>query len=224
MTAPLLRCRDLHCVRPLWREGASHVRGISADFDDGRFHAISGSEGCGKNLLLHLLGLLEQPDDGEVWLEQKVVTRKSEAERDHLRQSVFGFLFPAHALLPSLTVLENIAFPVLKAGGTSDAEQAERTLDALRFCGLESVADHTVAELPPETSATAAFARAIAHRPRLLIAESPAAEEILAPLARRAVDERGLLVIWGTRPGGPASRLADRELVMVDGRLATPVT
>ena len=68
MNAPLLHCRDLQCMRPLWREGASHVRGVTAEFTAGCFHAIRGSEGCGKNLLLHVLGLLEQPDAGEVWV------------------------------------------------------------------------------------------------------------------------------------------------------------
>ena len=219
MNAPLLHCRDLQCMRPLWREGASHVRGVSAALDAGRFHAICGSEGCGKNLLLHLLGLLEQPDAGEVWLGATNATTLPPAERDSLRLRRFGFLFPACALLPSLSVLENIAFPVLKAGGTTEAEQANQTLSALQFCGLEGEAERPVSELPPQRQAVAAFARAIIHRPLLLLAESPAAEEILVPLARRAVDELGLTVIWGARPDGPAMQSADHVLHMADGRL-----
>ena len=141
MNAPLLHCRELHCVRPLWREGDSHVRGANAVFQSGHFHAISGSEGCGKNLLLHVLGLLEQPDAGEVWLGGINTTELPAPARDALRQRHIGFLFPTCALLPSLSVLENIAFPVLKAGGTTEAEQAERTLSALRFCHLEDQAE-----------------------------------------------------------------------------------
>ncbi|MFM8719740.1 MAG: ATP-binding cassette domain-containing protein, partial [Chthoniobacterales bacterium] len=219
MNAPLLHCRDLQCMRPLWREGASHVRGVSAEFAAGRFHAISGAAGCGKNLLLHLLGLLEQPDDGEVWVNEINATTLSAAERDSLRLRTFGFLFPACALLPSLSVLENIAFPVLKAGGTTEAEQAEQTLSALQFCGLEEEAEQPVSQLAPERQAVAAFARAMIHRPPLLLAESPSAEEILVPLARRAVDELGLTVIWGARQDGPALKASDRQLQMVDGRI-----
>ena len=219
MTAPLLHCRDLQCMRPLWREGASQVRGVSAEFAGGRFYAICGSEGCGKNLLLHLLGLLEQPDAGDVWLGATNATALPAGERDSLRLRSFGFLFPACALLPSLTVLENIAFPVLKAGGTTENEQAEQTLAALQFCGLENEAGHPVATLPAERQAIAAFARAIIHRPSVLLAESPAAEEILVPLARRAVDEFGLTVLWGARHDGPAMNAADHSLRMVDGRL-----
>ena len=219
MTAPLLHCRNLQCMRPLWREGASHVRGVSAEFEAGRFHAICGAEGCGKNLLLHVLGLLEQPDAGEVWVGETNATALAASERDALRLRSFGFLFPACALLPSLSVLENIAFPVLKAGGTTEAEQAEHTLAALQFCGLEDEAAQTVGNLAPERQAVAAFARAIIHRPPLLLAESPAAEEILVPLARRAVDELGLAVIWGARPDGPAVNASDRVLRMADGRL-----
>jgi len=223
MTAPLLRCRDLQCVRPLWRAGASRVCGLSADFAEGRFHAISGDDGCGKNLLLHLLGLLEKPERGEVWWGDVATSRLDTAQRDALRQRECGFLFPACALLPSLSVLENIAFPVLKAGEASEREQAECTLQALQFCQLESAAEVAVADLPDETLARAAFARAIAHRPRLLIAESPGAEEALAPLARRAVDEWGLTVVWGSRPDGAATALADRVLAMSEGRWLAPV-
>jgi ABC-type ATPase involved in cell division len=68
----------------------------------------------------------------------------------------------------------------------------------------------------------AALARALIHQPRVLIAESPAAEEILVPLARRAVEELGLTVIWGARPAGPAVAAADRVLDMEDGRLTVP--
>lgn len=219
MNARLLHCRDLHCMRPLWREGASHVRGVSTEFDAGQFHAINGASGCGKNLLLHLLGLLEQPDAGEVWVGEKNASALPAAERDSLRLRTFGFLFPACALLPSLSVLENIAFPVLKVGGTTEAEQAEQTLSALQFCGLEDEAEQAVGQLAPERQAVAAFARAMIHRPPLLLAESPAAEEILVPLARRAVDELGLTVIWGARHDGPALRASDRQLRMADGRI-----
>lgn len=219
MTAPLLHCRNLECMRPLWREGASHVRGVSAEFRAGEFHAVTGSEGCGKNLLLHVLGLLEEPDAGEVRLGDTEVTALPAGERDTLRLRTFGFLFPACALLPSLSVLENIAFPVLKAGGTTEAEQAQQTLAALQFCSLEGDAEQPVGNLPPERQAVATFARAIIHRPLLLLAESPAAEEILVPLARRAVDELGLTVVWGARQDGPAVGAADRVLRMSGGRL-----
>jgi len=219
MNAPLLHCRDLQCMRPLWREGASHVRGVSTEFAAGHFHAINGAAGCGKNLLLHLLGLLEQPDAGEVWVGETNATDLPAGERDSLRLRTFGFLFPACALLPSLSVLENIAFPVLKAGGTTEAEQAEHTLSALQFCGLEDEAEQPVGQLAPGRQAVAAFARAMIHRPPLLLAESPSAEEILVPLARRAVDELGLTVIWGARSDGPALKASDRQLRMAEGRI-----
>ncbi len=219
MNAPLLHCRDIECSRPLWREGASRVRGVSTEFESGCFHAISGTAGCGKNLLLHLLGLLEQPDAGEVWVGETNATTLSAGERDALRLRTFGFLFPACALLPSLSVLENIAFPVLKAGGTTETEQADQTLSALQFCGLEGEADKPVGQLAAERQAVAAFARAMIHRPPLLLAESPTAEEILVPLARRTVDELGLTVIWGARHDGPALGAADRTTRMSEGRI-----
>lgn len=219
MAIPLLRCHNLQCIRPLWREGSSCVRGVSAAFEAGRFHAICGSDGCGKNLLLHLLGLLEEPDAGEVWVDGTDATALPHDGRDALRLRTFGFLFPACALLPSLSVLENIAFPVLKAGGTTEGEQADHTLAALRFCGLEQDAETRAGDLAPERQAAVTFARAIIHRPPMLLAESPAAEDVLVSLARRAVDEFGLTVIWSARHGGPAMRAADNALTMADGRI-----
>lgn len=220
MTVPLLSCRDLECHRPLWREGASHVAGISADFEAGRFHAVVGPEGCGKRLLLHLLGLLETPDAGEVWLDGVETTSLDEPARDVLRQRSCGFILPACALLPSLSLLENLALPVLKAGCATEADQAGQTLEALRFCGLEGEANLAAGDLAPESAAAAAFARAIVHRPRVLIAESPWAEEMLAPLARRAVDELGLTVVWAGEAGRAAANAADRVLAVSGGRLA----
>jgi len=222
MNPPLLRCRDLQCRRPLWRAGASQVRMVNADFSAGMFHAICGPDGCGKNLVLHLLGLLEQPDSGEVWCEDINATRLEQTARDTLRQRTFGFLFPASALLPSLSVLENIAFPLLKSGGQTSSQQTEQTLFALQFCGLEGEAEDLVSDLAPERQALVCFARAIVHRPRALLAESPAAEEILVPLARRAVREFGLTVVWSARPDGPAAQNADQVLAMSDGQLAVP--
>lgn len=220
MDAPILRCRDLCCRRPLWRQGASCVRGISAAFDAGRFHAICGPDGCGKNLLLHLLGLLEQPDQGEVLFGDTDATRMDVPARDALRQRHFGFLFPVCTLLPSLSVLENIAFSVLKAGGADEERQAALTLAALQFCGLEGEADQPVSALAPDRRAAAAFARAVVHRPLVLIAESPPGDDILVPLARRAVEEFGLTVVWGAAPGSLAAAEADRVLEMRGGELA----
>lgn len=197
------------------------MRGISAGFIAGRFHAITGNEGSGHNLLLHLLGLLERPDHGEVLLDDAVATALDDGSRDSLRQANFGFLFPACALLPSLTVLENVAFPVLKAARCSDAEQAELTLFALRFCGLEDEAESATGPMAPERQAIVSFARAIVHRPRVIIAESPVEADALVALGRRAVDELGLTVIWGTQPGGHAAAAADCVLAMEDGRLVS---
>ncbi|MFZ4482669.1 MAG: ATP-binding cassette domain-containing protein [Chthoniobacterales bacterium] len=224
MNPPLLRCRDLHCRRPLWRAGASQVRQVNADFSAGLFHAICGPADCGNNLLLHLLGLLEQPDSGEVWCEDVNATQLDQSARDTLRQRTFGFLFPANALLPSLSVLENIAFPLLKSGAQTQSEQTGQTIFALEFCGLEDEAESPVSALPPEKQALVCFARAIIHRPRALLAESPAAEEILVPLARRAMGELGLTVVWSARPDGPAAQTADHVLAMSDGFLTVPAT
>jgi ABC-type ATPase involved in cell division len=85
---------------------------------------------------------------------------------------------------------------------------------------LEKEADTPVVDLDPARQAVTAFARAIIHRPLVLIAESPSAEETLVPLACRAIEENGLTVIWGARPDGPATRAATRVLSMSHGQLA----
>ena len=216
---PLLQCHNLSCRRPLWRHGASRIHRINASFEEGRFYAIGGAAGCGKNLLLHLLGLLEIPDEGSVLLQNDNTTALTEFERDALRQRHYGFLFPTTALLPSLSVLENIAFVVLKANAYDEAQQAELTLAALQFCELENEAEHPVSKLNLERQAVTAFARAIAHRPKILIAESPSEETVLLPLVQRAINKLSITVIWGTDEGSPAYRAADCVLSMQNGHL-----
>lgn len=223
MTPPLLRCHDLHCRRPLWHLGDSAVRGVSASFAEGRFHAVTGNRGSGHNLLLHLLGLLERPDRGEIDVGGVAATALGDAERDDLRTRNFGFLFPACALLPSLTVLENIACPLLKAGHIGESAQREHALFALQFCGLEAASGTAVSALDHATQAVVSFARAIVHRPRILIAESPAEAGVLVGLARRAVEELGLTVVWGTEPDSCAAGAADSVLRMGSGHLESPV-
>lgn len=176
-------------------------------------------EGCGKNLLLHLLGLLELPDDGDIVLRGENTGAWTATQRDTIRQQHYGFLFPSAALLPSLSVLENIAFSVLKAGVYDEKQQAALTLAALQFCALENEAECLVAELSSERQAVTAFARAIAHRPLLLIAESPPEEKTLVPLAQRALEELGITVIWSTEMGNPATLVANHILTMNEGKL-----
>lgn len=220
MTPTLLSCLDLHCRRPLWHLGGSAVRGVSADFEEGRFHAVTGNAGSGHDLLLHLLGLLEQPDRGEVRVAGVTATTLEDTPRDELRRRNFGFLFPACALLPSLTVLENIACPLLKAAHINEPDQRDHAFFALQFCGLEEAAQIPVSSLDHAGQAVVSFARAIVHRPRILIAESPAGGDSLLGLARRAVDELGLTVVWGSEPRGGAAAAADCVLSMGNGHLA----
>lgn len=218
LQSALLACEDLVCERPLWRCGPSSVRGVSTAFEPGCLHAIVGPEGCGKNLLLHTLALLEKPDAGEVWINGRATSALSAAQRDELRQREFGCLFPASGILPALSVLENIAMPLVKDLTDTTPAAREATMTALEFCGLTACAGEAAGDLDPPQQPLVAFARAIIHRPRLLVAESPADESLLLPLAARAVREFGLTVLWAG-DSVALERCADRVIRMESGRL-----
>lgn len=191
-----LRCENLACEKPNWQGNLSLVKDVSLSFSPASFYAICGDEGCGKNLLLQLLGLLERPASGEIYLEDTPASSLSDAEREKIRNTNFGYLLEGWTLLPAFTVVENIAIPFLRHFDARPEEARTAAEDALEFCGIRNLASVLVCDLPAPIQEITAFARALAHKPKILLAESLVSSAAMLGLARSAVETFGSTVLW----------------------------
>jgi lipoprotein-releasing system ATP-binding protein len=172
MSDAMLRCEKL--VKH-FQEGDYKVEvlnGVDFSVATGERVAIVGSSGSGKSTLLHLLGGLDTPTSGEVLVDGEALSRMSDAARGTLRNRAIGFVYQFHHLLPEFTALENVAMPLLIGGVEPDEAQA-RAAELLGKVGLGKRLTHRPAKLSGGERQRAAVARALIHRPAMVLADEP---------------------------------------------------
>jgi putative ABC transport system ATP-binding protein len=197
------------------------IDGINLEVEAGTSVAVTGPSGCGKSTLLGMIGGLEAPTAGRVFVDGQELSSLSERQRAGLRRDAFGLVFQSDNLLPFLTVVENVGLQ-LALHGASDGSQ--RSLDLIRKLGLVDHADKLPDQLSGGQRQRAAVARAVVHGPRLILADEPtgsldtcssaAVIDLLIAAQRRA----GATLVVVTHDPGVARRL-DRVLALRDGRL-----
>ncbi len=193
-----LSCQNISCHREDWNlQGATQLNDVSTSFDGGALCGLVGRGGCGKSLLLNVLGLLELPDSGCVHVEGVDTSLLAPEALTALRNESFGFLFSETALLPAFSIAENVAMPLFRICGMNPEEAQERTMEVLDFCEIAAEGDSVAGELEALPMWRTVFARALVHRPKILIAISPRQEDDLLPLARRVAEETGVCILWG---------------------------
>lgn len=148
------------------------LQDVSLNVPEGNFFAIMGPSGSGKSTLMNILGCLDRPTSGEYILNGTDVSTIGEGGLAELRNKLIGFVFQSFCLIPKLTALENIEVPMAYAG-VPPAERRKRALHLLRKLGMEHRANHLPAELSGGQCQRIAIARAIANRPRLILADEP---------------------------------------------------
>lgn len=186
---------------------------------------LTGPEGCGRDLLLRVLGLLTAPDAGEVFLDGEATAALSEDARAQLRTRRCGYVFASPFLLPEFSVIENIAMPLFRVC-EMEAEQArERAEEMLDFTGLQSAATKRDVSAPDQRRV--ALARALATRPVALFVEKLDLEQAAADgfrgLLQQAAERFGVAVVVSATSGGPP-QAGERFLRLSAGRLAAEVT
>jgi putative ABC transport system ATP-binding protein len=219
-TAPL----EARGLSRRFRQGESEicaVDGVDLSVAAGELVAIMGPSGCGKSTLLHLLGGIDRPDAGTVRIEGREISTLSPQELALVRRRRLGFLLQFFSLLPTLTAIENVAFPLL-LDGAGDATQ--RAAAALARMGMEGRASHRPAELSGGEQQRVALARALVVAPAIVLADEPTGNldsatgrEILG-LLRRAADDGQSVVVVTHDPH--AAEQADRVVRMADGRVS----
>ncbi|MBS0661081.1 MAG: ABC transporter ATP-binding protein [Verrucomicrobia bacterium] len=148
------------------------LHGIDLEIAEKEFVAITGPSGCGKSTLLHLLGGLDRPTRGEVWVGPLALHAADETALTHYRRHDLGIVFQFFNLLPTMNVLENVTLPLLLQG-VSPAQAEPRGRELLELVGLSARTGHFVHQLSGGEMQRTAIARALVHRPRLLLADEP---------------------------------------------------
>ncbi len=150
------------------------LSGVNLDIHQGEFTAIAGPSGSGKSTLLHLMGALDEPSEGEVWLNSTRIDNLNKVDSAQLRLWNIGFVFQAYNLIPVLTALENAAF-VLELRGLSKKEREAKALEALKALDMAEYADRKPNQLSGGQQQRVAVARALAADPRIILADEPTA-------------------------------------------------
>ncbi len=169
---PTLQLRDL---RLTYSQGSRHIHVLSGA--DGMTMAgeaigLLGPSGAGKSSLLHIIGLLDQPDSGAVIFEGEDCAKLTDAARTRLRRAKLGFIYQFHHLLPEFSALENVELPQMIMGRTRQEARAH-ALELLASLGLVDRAEHRPAQLSGGEQQRVAIARAVANGPKLLLADEP---------------------------------------------------
>ena len=150
------------------------LRGISLSIDSGEFTALVGPSGSGKTTLLQLIGCLDQPSSGKVFITGKDVSRLNRNQRADMRRGTIGFVFQFFALIPTLTAYENVELPMLLVGARAGDRRA-RVKELLAAVDLADRAHHRPDQLSGGQQQRVAIARALATKPSLILADEPTA-------------------------------------------------
>jgi lipoprotein-releasing system ATP-binding protein len=199
------------------------LTGVELAVWSGQSVALVAPSGAGKSTLLHVAGLLEHPDQGEVYIEGKGTAALSDAERTHIRRNEIGFVYQSHHLLPEFSALENVMMPQM-IRGLARAEARARSAELLTYLGLRQRLEHRPAELSGGEQQRVAIARAVANAPRILLADEPTgnldvhtAEHVFHALTQ-LVRASGLATIIATHNMELAARM-DRRVTLRDGHV-----
>lgn len=224
---PDLEVVDLYKEFDSRGEKLSVLRGLDVSLNAGENLAVIGPSGSGKSTLLHVLGTLERPTKGTVRLTNTDPFALADAELAAFRNKRIGFVFQDHHLLPQLSVLENVLLPAL-AAGTPDEATVARAHQLLDRVGLAARVDHRPAEISGGERQRAAVARALLHRPPLLLADEPTgnldrtnAMNVAKLLLSLPKEEGAMLVVVTHSP--TLAEMCQRQLEMDDGKLVPPV-
>ena len=200
------------------------LKDISFVVGKGEFATIMGKSGCGKSTLLYILSTMDTDYEGELYLNEELVTGKHHQELSELRNKHIGFVFQFHYLLSEFSVLENVMLPARKLGVKTHAEIEFDAMDKLRMLGIDKLALKRASRISGGEKQRVAIARALINNPSILMGDEPTGNldsynaENVFQIFQRLKEEQGLSLLVVTHDKDFADR-SDRIIVMEDGRL-----
>lgn len=221
---PILSVKNLTKVYRADSVETVALRGVDLEVGAGEFTAIAGPSGSGKSTLLNLMGGLDHPTGGEVWLAEERIDHLDRNRLAHLRLWNIGFVFQAYNLIPVLTALENAAF-VLELRGIARPERDRRALEALDHLGIADLAGRRPNQLSGGEQQRVAVARALAAEPKVILADEPTANLdsktglALVEHMRYLNEKHGITFVFSTHDPRLLERV-ERVVRLEDGRIA----
>lgn len=200
------------------------LNNVNIEVKDGEFVAIMGPSGCGKSTLLNILGLLDNPSEGEYYLNEKEVSKYTEAQRTSLRKGVIGFVFQSFNLIDELNVYENIELPLLYMGIPA-TERKRRVEVAMERMAIMHRSKHFPQQLSGGQQQRVAIARAVVSNPKLILADEPTGnldskngKEVMELLSE--LNKEGTTIVMVTHSQHD-SGYAGRVINLFDGQVVT---
>ena len=219
----MIKTRSLTKIYDMGEVKVHAIRGIDLEIKKGEFVAIMGPSGSGKSTLLHMLGGLDTPSSGRVFVDGEEISRLSEDELAKMRSKKIGFVYQFHNLIPTLTALENVELPMIFRGTKQD-KRRKKAASLLESVGLGDRLGHTPTQLSGGQQQRVAVARALANSPAIILGDEPTGEldtksgkEVLGIMKRLNKEEELTLVIV-THDHGVAKQ-ASRIIHVLDGRI-----
>ncbi|MDE2143666.1 MAG: ABC transporter ATP-binding protein [Elusimicrobia bacterium] len=219
---PLVELRGVEKVYPGGTKVAA-VRGVSLKVEREEFSALAGPSGSGKSTLLNLIGTLDRPTKGDILHDGRLVTHLNADQLADFRLGALGFVFQAYNLIPVLTAAENVEYPLVLRGVAAE-ERRDAAHEALKRVGLEGYANRRPDLLSGGQQQRVAVARAIVHRPALVLADEPTANldsktgAALLDLMQTLNADHGVTFLFSSHDPAVLSR-ARRVIHLLDGSL-----
>lgn len=220
----ILRASNLHKLYAFGETSVAALRGVDITIEQGDFAALCGPSGSGKSTLLNLLGLLEPPNQGEIWLDGQTVDQGATEALDKLRRNRLGFVFQSFNLVPVLSAIENVELPLLMTS-MSPSERRKRAESLLDAVGLADRMSHRPKQLSGGQQQRVAVARALVNAPLLVLADEPTASldsqtaAQLLDLMQSLNRQLGTAFLFSTHDARVVER-AQKLFALSDGRIS----
>jgi putative ABC transport system ATP-binding protein len=223
MAKTIIDVRNVWKIYQMGKVEVPALRGLDIQVKEEEFVAIMGPSGSGKSTAMNIIGCLDTPTKGDIYLEGKNIAKMSESALARIRGRIIGYIFQRFNLIPSLTALENVMLPMIFQG-VPEKEKRERAIELLRKVGLEERMSHRPSELSGGEQQRVAIARALANNPDIVLADEPTGnldsktgEKIMQLLVDLHEKEKKTIVV--ITHDADIAAYADRRLILRDGKL-----